>query len=46
VRQVDAGEAGLLARGALRLASADDVRGLVAGEAAEAPLAMSEPSRP
>ena len=46
VRQVDAGEAGLLAREALRLASADDVRGLVAGEAAEAPLAMSEPSTP
>jgi multiphosphoryl transfer protein len=46
VRQVDAGEAGLLAREALRLASADDVRGLVAGEAAEAPLAISEPSTP
>jgi phosphocarrier protein FPr len=46
VRQVDAGEAGLLAREALRLASADDVRGLVAGEAVEAPLAMSEPSTP
>jgi multiphosphoryl transfer protein len=41
VRQVDTGTAGRLARDALRLSSSEDVRALV-GEAAEAPLALSE----
>jgi multiphosphoryl transfer protein len=42
VRQVDTGTAGRLAREALRSSSAEEVRALVAGEKAEAPLAMSE----
>ena len=46
VRQVDTGTAVLVTREALRLSSAEDVRALVAGKAAEAPLAMSEPSTP
>jgi multiphosphoryl transfer protein len=41
VRQVDTGTASRLARDALRLSSAEDVRALV-GEGAEAPLALSE----
>jgi phosphoenolpyruvate-protein phosphotransferase/dihydroxyacetone kinase phosphotransfer subunit len=44
VRQVDAGEAAVLAREALRLASAEDVRALLADEAAAA--AMSEHAMP
>ena len=46
VRKVDAGAAGRLAREALRLSSAEDVRALVAGETAEAPLALSETATP
>jgi phosphocarrier protein FPr len=46
VRQVDTGAARLLAREALRLSSAEDVRALVATEAPEAPFAISEPSTP
>jgi multiphosphoryl transfer protein len=42
VRQLDMGTAGRLAREALRLDSAGDVRALVAGESAKAPLALSE----
>jgi phosphoenolpyruvate-protein phosphotransferase/dihydroxyacetone kinase phosphotransfer subunit len=42
VRHVNTETAGPLAREALRLSSAEDVRALVAGEAAEPPLAMSE----
>jgi multiphosphoryl transfer protein len=42
VRQVDTAAAGRLAREALRSSSAEEVRALVAGEKAEAPLAMSE----
>jgi multiphosphoryl transfer protein len=42
VRQVDTATAGRLAREALRSSSAEEVRALVAGEAAEAPLAFSE----
>jgi multiphosphoryl transfer protein len=42
VRQVDTATAGRVAREALRLDSAEDVRALVAGESAEAPLALSE----
>jgi phosphocarrier protein FPr len=44
VRQVDSGAAAKLARAALRLASADDVRALLAGE--ELPVAMSEEANP
>jgi phosphoenolpyruvate-protein kinase (PTS system EI component) len=46
VRRVDAGAATALAREALRLASAEDVRALFAGEAAAASIAMSESSTP
>jgi multiphosphoryl transfer protein len=46
VRKVDAGAAGRLAREALRLSSAEDVRALVAGDTAEAPLALSETATP
>jgi multiphosphoryl transfer protein len=46
VRQVDSGTAGRLAREALQLSSAEDVRTLVAGEKDDAPLAMSESSTP
>jgi len=46
VRRVDAGAATALAREALRLASAEDVRALFAGEAAAASIAMSENSTP
>ena len=46
IRKVDAGAAGRLAREALRLSSAEDVRALVAGETAEAPLALSETATP
>jgi phosphoenolpyruvate-protein phosphotransferase/dihydroxyacetone kinase phosphotransfer subunit len=46
VRKVDAGAAGRLAREALRLSSAEDVRALVAGGTAEAPLALSETATP
>ena len=46
VRKVDAGAAGRLAREALRLSSAEDVRVLVAGETAEAALALSETATP
>ena len=46
VRQVDAGAAVVLAGEAQRLASAEDVRELVAGEAAPTSLAMSETSTP
>jgi multiphosphoryl transfer protein len=42
VRHVNIETAGPLARDAVRLSSAEDVRALVAGEAAEPPLAMSE----
>jgi multiphosphoryl transfer protein len=44
VREVDSGAASTLAREALRLASADDVRALLAGEAA--PVATSEEAAP
>jgi multiphosphoryl transfer protein len=44
VRQVDSGAATALAREALRLGSADDVRALLAGEAT--PIAMSEQATP
>ena len=46
IRKVDAGAAGRLAREALRLSSAEDVRALVAGETAEATLALSETATP
>jgi phosphoenolpyruvate-protein phosphotransferase/dihydroxyacetone kinase phosphotransfer subunit len=46
VRRVDTETARLLARKALRTASAEDVRALVAGEASETSLAMSESSAP
>jgi phosphoenolpyruvate-protein phosphotransferase/dihydroxyacetone kinase phosphotransfer subunit len=46
VRRVDAGAATALAREALRLPSAEDVRALFAGEAAGASIAMSESSTP
>jgi multiphosphoryl transfer protein len=42
VRHVNIETAGPLARDAVRLSSAEDVRALIAGEAAEPPLAMSE----
>ena len=45
VRQVDTGTAGLLAREALRLSSAEDVRALVGG-ATEASIELSETSTP
>ena len=41
VRRVDTGTAGLLAREALRLTSAEDVRALTAGETVEDPLTLS-----
>jgi hypothetical protein len=46
VRQLDMASAGRLAAEALRLDSAEDVRALVAGAAAESPLAMTESSTP
>jgi phosphoenolpyruvate-protein kinase (PTS system EI component) len=44
VRQVDSEAAAALAREALRLASADEVRALLAGQAAA--VARSEPTAP
>jgi multiphosphoryl transfer protein len=46
VRRLDAGEAADLAGEALRLASAEDVRALVAAETTTAPIATSERSKP
>jgi phosphoenolpyruvate-protein phosphotransferase/dihydroxyacetone kinase phosphotransfer subunit len=46
VRHVNTETAGPLAREALRLSSSEDVRALVAGHAAEPPLAMSETPTP
>jgi multiphosphoryl transfer protein len=46
VRRLDAGAAAGLADEALRLASAEDVRVLVAAEAAATPIATSEHSKP
>jgi multiphosphoryl transfer protein len=46
VRRLDAGAAAELAGEALRLASAEDVRALVAAEAGTAPIAASERSNP
>ncbi|HZB35090.1 MAG TPA: phosphoenolpyruvate--protein phosphotransferase [Gaiellaceae bacterium] len=46
VRRLDAGAAADLADEALRLASAEDVRALVAAETSTAPIATSERSKP